>query len=75
MNPVWVNGTFDKIHFGHISLLEYVSNFGNLKADIDSDKRVSELKGSNRPFNNQKIIKKILELSTTKILNYKNKNK
>jgi D-beta-D-heptose 7-phosphate kinase/D-beta-D-heptose 1-phosphate adenosyltransferase len=61
MESVWVNGTFDIIHFGHISLLEYASNFGKLKVGIDSDKRVSQLKGSNRPFNNEKIRKKILE--------------
>lgn len=58
---VWVNGTFDILHVGHISLLEYASSFGNLRVGIDTDKRVKELKGIDRPFNNQLDRKKMLE--------------
>ena len=58
---VWVNGTFDILHVGHISLLEYASSFGNLRVGIDTDKRVKELKGNDRPFNNQLDRKKMLE--------------
>ena len=58
---VWVNGTFDVLHLGHISLLEYASTFGKLRVGIDTDKRVKELKGSDRPFNNQDDRKKMLE--------------
>lgn len=58
---VWVNGTFDILHVGHISLLEYAASFGSLKVGIDTDKRVKELKGPERPFNNQNDRKKMLE--------------
>lgn len=58
---VWVNGTFDVLHMGHIRLLEYASQFGTLRVGIDTDKRVKELKGEDRPFNNQEDRKKMLE--------------
>ena len=49
-----VNGTFDILHKGHISLLEYAKNLGDiLLVCIDSDRRVKELKGERRPINNQ----------------------
>lgn len=58
---VWVNGTFDVLHVGHINLLEFASQFGSLRVGIDTDKRVKELKGEDRPFNNQYDRKKMLE--------------
>jgi len=58
---VWVNGTFDVLHVGHIKLLEFASQFGSLRVGIDTDKRVKELKGFDRPFNNQEDRKKMLE--------------
>lgn len=58
---VWVNGTFDVLHVGHLSLLEFASTFGSLRVGIDTDKRVKELKGYDRPFNNQEDRKKMLE--------------
>lgn len=58
---VWVNGTFDILHVGHIKLLEFASQFGSLRVGIDTDKRVKELKGKERPFNNQDDRKKMLE--------------
>ena len=58
---VWVNGTFDVLHVGHLSLLEFASTFGFLRVGIDTDKRVKELKGYDRPFNNQEDRKKMLE--------------
>jgi D-beta-D-heptose 7-phosphate kinase/D-beta-D-heptose 1-phosphate adenosyltransferase len=48
---VWVNGTFDVLHLGHLKLLEFASSFGELRVGIDTDKRVKELKGIDRPFN------------------------
>jgi D-beta-D-heptose 7-phosphate kinase/D-beta-D-heptose 1-phosphate adenosyltransferase len=48
---VWVNGTFDVLHIGHLKLLEFASSFGQLRVGIDTDKRVKELKGIDRPFN------------------------
>lgn len=58
---VWVNGTFDVLHLGHIRLLDFASQFGTLRVGIDTDKRVKELKGEDRPFNNQEDRKKMLE--------------
>jgi D-beta-D-heptose 7-phosphate kinase/D-beta-D-heptose 1-phosphate adenosyltransferase len=48
---VWVNGTFDVLHIGHIKLLEYASTLGTLRVGIDSDNRVREKKGEGRPYN------------------------
>lgn len=51
MKRVWVNGTFDVLHIGHIKLLEYASSFGNVRVGIDTDERVREKKGDSRPYN------------------------
>jgi D-beta-D-heptose 7-phosphate kinase/D-beta-D-heptose 1-phosphate adenosyltransferase len=48
---VWVNGTFDVLHIGHMRLLEYASKFGTVRVGIDTDERVREKKGEDRPFN------------------------
>jgi D-beta-D-heptose 7-phosphate kinase/D-beta-D-heptose 1-phosphate adenosyltransferase len=49
-----VNGTFDIVHKGHIELLNYAKSLGNyLLVAIDSDRRVRELKGEQRPINSQ----------------------
>ena len=48
---VWVNGTFDILHIGHIKLLEYASTLGTVRVGIDSDNRVREKKGKGRPYN------------------------
>ena len=48
---VWVNGTFDVLHIGHIKLLEFASQFGEVRVGIDTDKRVKQFKGELRPIN------------------------
>lgn len=54
MKKVWVNGSFDVLHLGHIKLLEYASSFGSVKVGLDTDERIREKKGSWRPFNTLK---------------------
>ena len=53
MKRIFVNGTFDIVHRGHLELLEYAYNLGTVLVAIDTDRRVQELKGTNRPINNQ----------------------
>lgn len=54
MTKIFVNGTFDILHRGHLELLAYAKSLGDfLIVAIDSDRRVQELKGPTRPINNQ----------------------
>lgn len=54
MKTVMVNGTFDVLHPGHVSLLNTARSYGDwLVVAIDTDRRVKELKGQQRPINNQ----------------------
>lgn len=54
MIKIFVNGTFDVLHPGHVALLNYARGLGGyLLVAIDSDRRVRELKGADRPFFNQ----------------------
>ena len=54
MTTVFVNGTFDLLHSGHIALLNTARSMGDyLIVAIDSDRRVKELKGDARPINAQ----------------------
>jgi len=48
---IWVNGTFDVMHIGHIKLLEYASKLGVVRVGLDTDDRIKEKKGKNRPVN------------------------
>ena len=49
-----VNGTFDVLHPGHVALLNTARSYGDaLVVAIDTDRRVRELKGEQRPINNQ----------------------
>ncbi len=51
MKKVWVNGTFDVVHIGHIKLLEFAKSFGSVTVGLDTDERVRSKKGESRPFN------------------------
>jgi D-beta-D-heptose 7-phosphate kinase/D-beta-D-heptose 1-phosphate adenosyltransferase len=59
---VFVNGTFDIIHLGHLALFNYAKSLGDfLLVAIDSDKRVKHLKGNHRPINSEYERKTLLE--------------
>ena len=58
---VWVNGTFDVLHRGHIELFRYAYGFGDVRVGIDYDGRVKQLKGLSRPINSWKDRKFFLE--------------
>ena len=62
MKQIFVNGTFDILHPGHVQLLNYARGLGdNLIVAIDSDRRVRELKGKDRPVNSEHDRKLMLE--------------
>jgi rfaE bifunctional protein nucleotidyltransferase chain/domain len=51
MIKIWVNGTFDVMHIGHIKLLEHASSLGIVRVGLDTDERIREKKGPDRPVN------------------------
>jgi len=51
MKKIWVNGTFDVMHIGHIKLLEHASGLGIVRVGLDTDDRIQQKKGPNRPVN------------------------
>jgi len=62
MKTIFVNGTFDILHPGHVQLLNYARSLGDsLLVAIDGDQRVKELKGSGRPINSEDDRKLMLE--------------
>jgi rfaE bifunctional protein nucleotidyltransferase chain/domain len=51
---IFVNGTFDVLHPGHVELLNHARSLGDhLLVAIDSDQRVRQLKGSGRPVHSE----------------------
>jgi D-beta-D-heptose 7-phosphate kinase/D-beta-D-heptose 1-phosphate adenosyltransferase len=59
---IFVNGTFDILHRGHLELLNYAKGLGDfLMVGIDTDDRVGEKKGPTRPIHNQEERKFFLE--------------
>tara|TARA_B100000519_G_C14258368_1_gene446252 strand:+ start:2265 stop:2663 length:399 start_codon:yes stop_codon:yes gene_type:complete len=51
---VWTNGCFDILHRGHIELFKYAKSLGDtLLVGVDSDFKVKQDKGEDRPFNNE----------------------
>lgn len=62
---VLATGVFDILHSAHIEFLKHAKKQGDtLIVGIESDKRVKELKGENRPVNNQeKRLKNLKDLN------------
>jgi D-beta-D-heptose 7-phosphate kinase/D-beta-D-heptose 1-phosphate adenosyltransferase len=59
---IFVNGTFDVLHPGHLDLLNYAKSLGDfLLVAIDSDSRVVSKKGLDRPVNPQYNRMKLLQ--------------
>lgn len=55
MTKIVVNGTFDVVHLGHLQLLQYAKGHPDsyVLVLIDSDRRVKELKGNDRPIHTE----------------------
>lgn len=62
IKKVFVNGTFDILHPGHVALLSYARSLGDfLLVGVDSDDRVRTLKNIDRPVNDIDFRIKMLE--------------
>ena len=51
---VWLNGTFDVLHLGHIKLFQHAKVLyptSIVCVGVDTDDRVRQMKGPNRPIN------------------------
>ena len=58
---VFVNGTFDILHRGHLALLHYAKSLGDVYVGIDTDECVREKKGPSRPIHTEEERKFLLE--------------
>lgn len=62
MKRIFVNGTFDVLHLGHLAMLNFAKSLGDhLTVAIDSDIRIKRLKGPTRPINSYTERKIMLE--------------
>ena len=62
MKIIFVNGCFDVLHPGHIQLFEYAKSLGDyLIVAIDSDEKVAQMKGEERPIFSQEDRSKVLQ--------------
>lgn len=62
MITVWVNGCFDILHPGHIELFKVAKSLGDrLIVGIDTDDKVKQDKGNDRPVNSLYFRKTMLE--------------
>jgi rfaE bifunctional protein nucleotidyltransferase chain/domain len=62
MVRVFVNGSFDLLHTGHLDLLYFAKDQGDhLHVAIDTDERIQEYKGNDRPVNPLHIRKAIMQ--------------
>ena len=51
---VTTNGCFDILHIGHVKYLQKSKSFGDvLMVLLNSDKSIRNIKGENRPINNE----------------------
>lgn len=58
---VFTNGCFDILHVGHVNYLEQARSLGDyLVVALNSDRSVRELKGKNRPINDEKSRARVL---------------
>jgi len=58
---VFTNGCFDILHLGHIHLLSKAADFGGvLVVGLNSDSSVKDLKGDQRPINDERTRSNIL---------------
>ena len=51
---VWINGTFDVVHLGHIKLFQHSKKLypnSIICVGVDTDDRIRQMKGPNRPIN------------------------
>jgi rfaE bifunctional protein nucleotidyltransferase chain/domain len=68
MVKVWVNGTFDVLHPGHIKLLQFAWQLGDyVKVGVDTDERIQANKGLGRPYHT--LSDRVFSLASIKWVN------